>query len=109
MQHATGIEGRCAKDRPPKLTVRQREILTFIYERICQEGCRPTFREIMAASGINSTNGISCHFAAFARAGYIRWRPNHAGRPGTKITTYDLLRWPDGRPFRGLIAAPDEP
>lgn len=59
------------KYRRQTLTKRQMQLLDFIIERrdIC--GYPPTFREIGAAMGIKSSNGVSDHMKALERKGYI--------------------------------------
>lgn len=76
------------------LTRRQQEVYQFIYENIGFYG--PTVREIAAALGIKSPNGVVCHLSALekrdtsAAAGVLvevlRWRrdrtPQRPARPG---------------------------
>lgn len=57
-----------SKQRP--LTERQQEIYDLI-ETACHTGMPPTIRELMAATGINSPNGISCHLRSLKKKGRI--------------------------------------
>lgn len=57
-----------------QLTQRQSEALDFIRQNAAIYG--PTIREIAAAMGIRSPNGVVCHLAALERKGLIRRRPN---------------------------------
>jgi repressor LexA len=53
------------------LTERQREILSFIQERIHEQGYPPTIREIGQRMGIRSTNGVNDHLKALERKGFL--------------------------------------
>ncbi|MFK7928199.1 MAG: transcriptional repressor LexA [Myxococcota bacterium] len=53
------------------LSTRQREILDFLLATIDQTGVFPSYREIGAALGIGSTNGVSDHLKALERKGYL--------------------------------------
>jgi repressor LexA len=53
------------------LTDRQREILSFIQERIHEQGYPPTIREIGQRMGIRSTNGVNDHLKALERKGFL--------------------------------------
>jgi len=57
-------------DAPP-LTQRQRAVLDCIRAAIQREGRPPTLREIGAAVGIRSTNGVNDHLKALEAKGYI--------------------------------------
>lgn len=60
------------------LTKRQQEILDFITEHICEHGFPPTIREIGAANGIDSPNGVMCHLRALESKGRIERRENES-------------------------------
>jgi repressor LexA len=62
------------------LSPRQRELLDFIGKAIEESGVVPSFREIGAALGIGSTNGVSDHIKALVRKGYIE-HVNGRGTP----------------------------
>jgi repressor LexA len=54
-----------------KLTTRQREVLDYISDYICDRGYPPTIREIGDQLGIKSTNGVSEHLETLWRKGYL--------------------------------------
>lgn len=53
------------------LTDRQASILAWIGDFIVNRGMPPTLREIGAAFGIKSTNGVNDHLRALERKGYV--------------------------------------
>jgi len=53
------------------LTPRQRQVLDFITDHICEHGFAPSIREICTAMGIKSTNGVSEHIETLCRKGYL--------------------------------------
>lgn len=53
------------------LTDRQQEILDYIRRHIEENGYPPTVREIGAAFGIRSTNGVADHLKSLERKGYL--------------------------------------
>jgi len=53
------------------LTERQREIYSYIEERINRDGQPPTIREIGRKFGITSTNGVRSLLSALTKKGYI--------------------------------------
>jgi len=55
-----------------KLTERQQELLAFVGKFAAERGYPPTVREIGAAMGIKSTNGVCEHLTALERKGYLR-------------------------------------
>ena len=54
-----------------KLTARQREVLDYISDYICDRGYPPTIREIGDELGIKSTNGVSEHLETLWKKGYL--------------------------------------
>jgi repressor LexA len=54
-----------------ELTLRQREILTYITDSIRKRGYPPTLREIGSHFGIRSTNGVNDHLRALEKKGYL--------------------------------------
>lgn len=70
---------------------RQRQILEFIRQHIETEGYPPTVREICAAVGIRSTNGVNEHLKVLERKGYIE-------RMSNKSRTLRPLMMPDELP-----------
>lgn len=63
-----------------ELSPRQRDILDFIVAQVAQSGVVPSYREIGAALGIDSTNAVSDHIKALIRKGYVE-RVGDPGRP----------------------------
>ncbi|MFQ5867132.1 MAG: transcriptional repressor LexA [bacterium] len=58
-----------------KLTLRQKEVLDFILERLHILGSPPTIREIARHFGFSSTGSPRVHLRALARKGYLRLNP----------------------------------
>lgn len=58
------------------LTARQREIYTFIRDKIQGRGYGPTVREIGVHFQIKSPNGVMCHLKALQKKGLIHREPN---------------------------------
>ena len=56
------------------LTPRQSEIYDLVRRR-CHDGQPPTIRELMAATGIQSPNGIKTHLDTLRRKGWIEVDP----------------------------------
>lgn len=56
-------------EQKPTLTERQTQVLDFIRQNSHLYG--PTVREIAAAFGIRSPNGVACHLKALERKGYV--------------------------------------
>ena len=63
-----------------ELTLRQRQLLTFIEEHLREVGYPPTIREMADHMGIRSTNGVSDHLKALERKGYIAREKNAKSR-----------------------------
>ncbi len=61
-----------------KLTEKQRQILTYIGDRIAELGHSPTIREIGEVMGISSTNGVRQHISALIKKGYLKKSANIA-------------------------------
>jgi repressor LexA len=55
----------------PKLTARQQELLRYIERVVSTTGVPPSIRQIGAALGISSTNGVRSHLKALEKKGYI--------------------------------------
>jgi repressor LexA len=55
----------------PKLTARQQQLLNYIEREVSTTGVPPSLREIGAALGISSTNGVRSHLKALEKKGYI--------------------------------------
>jgi SOS-response transcriptional repressor LexA len=54
-----------------RLTARQRDIHDFIARTYRETGMPPAIRDICAAFGINSTNGVNCHLQALVSKGWL--------------------------------------
>lgn len=91
-----------------ELSPRQREILDFIVAQVDQSGVVPSYREIGAALGIESTNAVSDHLKALMRKGYIE-RVGEPGRPRSLRLTERATGLQDEQvslvPVLGRIAA----
>ena len=74
---------RVANDLPP-LSERQAQVYAYIRNHIQMSGYPPTVREIGAALGIRSTNGVADHLKALKRKGYLR-------QDGSKSRTWQVL------------------
>ena len=53
------------------LTKRQQQIFDLIKDHIETNGWPPTVREIGAATGIRSPNGVMCHLKPLVKKGWI--------------------------------------
>ena len=56
----------------PKLTARQQQLLDYIENIVNTTGVPPSIRQIGAALGISSTNGVRSHLKALEKKGYIQ-------------------------------------
>lgn len=56
----------------PKLTARQQQLLDYIDNIVHTTGVPPSIRQIGAALGISSTNGVRSHLKALEKKGYIQ-------------------------------------
>jgi repressor LexA len=83
------------------LTTRQKEVYSFIREKIRNRGYGPTVREIGANFGISSPNGVMCHLKALEKKGLIVREPNMS-RAIMLTTEHASNR---GLPLAGQIAA----
>lgn len=68
----------CQKPTSAPLTARQQEVLEYLKKHQEEHGCPPTVREIGAAIGVTSPNGVMCHLKALEKKGSISRQPNHA-------------------------------
>jgi repressor LexA len=57
-------------DTKPSLTEQQARVLQFITDNAAMYS--PTVREIAAAFGFKSPNGVTCHLVALERKGYLK-------------------------------------
>lgn len=61
------------------LTDRQTECVLFIAWFLSHNGFPPSVRELMAAMGCKSPNGVVCHLQALQRKGWIRFGDSARG------------------------------
>ena len=61
----------------PSLTDQQAKVLAFIVDNAAMYS--PTVREIAAAFGFKSPNGVTCHLVALERKGYLKRRHTARG------------------------------
>lgn len=85
-----------------RLTQRQREVYTFIRDKIRHRGYGPTVREIGARFDISSPNGVMCHLKALEKKGLITREPNMSRAIMLATETPD---GGGGLPLAGRIAA----
>lgn len=57
------------------LTSKQRKVLSFIQDKISQEGFPPTIREIAASFGFSSTGTVRDYLSALKKKGYLKIAP----------------------------------
>jgi repressor LexA len=84
------------------LTERQREVYTFIREKIRSRGYGPTVREIGTNFDISSPNGVMCHLKALEKKGLITREPNMSR---AIMLATETPEGGGGLPLRGTIAA----
>lgn len=60
------------------LTPRQAEVLDFIQRFMAEHAYSPIYREIGAALGIRTPNGVACHLKAMQKKGWITILPGCA-------------------------------
>jgi len=70
----------------PKISARQREILTFIEAQMRDRGYPPSVREIGEAVGLNSPSTVHTHLNTLSRLGYLRRDPT---KPRAIEVTWD--------------------
>ena len=70
----------------PKISARQREILTFIESQMRDRGYPPSVREIGEAVGLNSPSTVHTHLNTLTRFGYLRRDPT---KPRAIEVTWD--------------------
>ena len=85
-----------------QLTQRQRQIYTFIHDKIMYRGYGPTVREIGERFGISSPNGVMCHLKALEKKGLIRRSPN---KSRAIELTREAIEAERGLPLAGCVAA----
>lgn len=99
---ATSVRGRVFTTRRP--TTRQMLVLRFIHEHMVLHGVPPTLREVGAALGIRSTNGVAEHLRSIERRGLLV-RQDRISR-GCRVTVEGLaILGEDPSAFRDAPAA----
>jgi len=94
----------CRPSSRSPLTPRQAEVLACIRDALRREGRPPTLREIGAAVGICSTNGVSEHLRALEAKGFL----DRAAGSSRGLRLKEALPSPEPRrriPLLGRIAA----
>jgi SOS-response transcriptional repressor LexA len=71
------------------LSFRQNQIVQIIEEYICEFMCTPTYREIVTALGVASTNSLKTHFRLLKKKGVIDWNPRRAR--SIRLLKYDAV------------------
>ncbi|PQO43281.1 transcriptional repressor LexA [Blastopirellula marina] len=84
-----------------QLTQRQRDVFSFIREKIVSRGYGPTVREIGDQFDISSPNGVMCHLKALEKKGLISREPNMSRAIQLTCDESDDV----GLPLVGQIAA----
>ncbi|MCC9605632.1 transcriptional repressor LexA [Blastopirellula sp. JC732] len=84
-----------------QLTQRQRDVFSFIREKIVSRGYGPTVREIGDQFEISSPNGVMCHLKALEKKGLISREPNMSRAIQLTCDEQDEV----GLPLVGQIAA----
>ncbi|MEM9748804.1 MAG: helix-turn-helix domain-containing protein, partial [Actinomycetota bacterium] len=59
----------------PRISTRQRDILTFIEQQMRDRGYPPSVREIGDAVGLTSPSTVHTHLTTLQRLGYLRRDP----------------------------------
>src|SRR5438105_3846322 len=86
------------------LNERAQEILSFIRDFGRERGYPPTIREIGAAFGISSTNGVRYYLNLLAREGYLKRSSKISRGIGVPLAS-PALRRVEGIPILGRVAA----
>jgi SOS-response transcriptional repressor LexA len=71
-------ENKMRTKDPNALTVKQKDILTYIARSINRHGYQPAIREIGEEFGIRSPNGVMFHLRSMQRKGHIKMTPQMA-------------------------------
>jgi repressor LexA len=86
----------------PKLTARQQQLLHYIEQVVSTTGVPPSIRQIGAALGISSTNGVRSHLKALEKKGYIQ----RSLRTSRGITMLDRIKRVTTRALREAVDIP---
>jgi repressor LexA len=86
------------------LTAKQRELLSFIDDRLKQDGVSPSFDEMREALDLRSKSGVHRLISALEERGFIRRLPNRARAlevvklPETRLGTAAVTQLPPATP-----------
>lgn len=86
----------------PKLTARQRQLLNYIDQEVNTTGVPPSIRQIGAALGISSTNGVRSHLKALEKKGYI----HRNLRTSRGIAMLDRIKRVTSKALQGTVEVP---
>src|SRR5271168_1189329 len=86
-----GSPVRWQRERPPMLTRKQHELLSFIDAHLKQPGVPPSFGEMKEALQLRSTSGIHRLISALEERGFLR-RHHHRAR------ALEVMRLPENAP-----------
>src|SRR4051812_3929028 len=78
------------------LTVKQRELLMFIDQRLGQTGISPSFDEMREALDLKSKSGVHRLISALEERGFIRRLPNRA-------RALEVVKLPETRPAATVV------
>jgi repressor LexA len=84
------------------LTAKQRELLTYIDQRLKESGVSPSFDEMREALELKSKSGVHRLISALEERQFIRRLPNRA-------RALEVVRMPDGGTAPALAATPASP
>ena len=85
------------------LTAKQRELLTFIDERLKKDGVSPSFDEMREALDLKSKSGVHRLISALEERGFIRRLPNRAR--ALEVLKLPAIRSASVTPIRPAVAA----
>lgn len=63
-------------EKKPQLTIKQKDVLKFIYHNVKNSNLPPTIREIASHFGFSSTGTVRDHLRALVNKGYIKVSAN---------------------------------
>lgn len=85
---------------PSKPSPRQSEIFEYLSRYTLKHGYQPSLKEVCDDLGFKSHNALNVYLGQIQAKGWIVV-------PENQCRSTRLLRNLDGRPFRGLVPAPD--
>lgn len=84
------------------LTKKQAKLLRFIIDHLEQNGCAPTFKEMLAEMGVKHTMNITDHLKRLEKKGYIK-------RSKGTMRSILPLKNTQGQPVRVQVVVIEEP